>query len=145
MTDEDRTNSMGLFNRAEAYRLSAMALENRQLRHVHEPIEFLYCHSVELYLKALVRQKHGVKKLQKKFSHNIGRLVRAAEKLGLNISQHDHELLAMMNDTDMMIESRYIRTGTKTRPTFAALRYTSKNVRDGVGSLLRQNGVMVRL
>ena len=69
IADEERTNSMGLFNTAEAWRLSAMALQAQRVKsgHADQPVRFLYCHAVELYLKALLRQKHGVRKLE-----NIG-------------------------------------------------------------------------
>jgi hypothetical protein len=76
-TDEDeRTTALGLFNTADAYRLSAMALQGAQVRHGHadNPVRLLYCHALELYLKALLRQKHSVKTLRR-FSHSIALLI----------------------------------------------------------------------
>ncbi len=54
---DERTNSMGLFNMAEAYRLSAEALRKAGVAagHAESPIRFLYYHAIELYLKALLR------------------------------------------------------------------------------------------
>jgi hypothetical protein len=47
--DDDRTTSMGLFNTAEAYRLSAIALDQapQVLRtgHAAKPVQFLYSHA----------------------------------------------------------------------------------------------------
>jgi hypothetical protein len=145
--DEDRTNSLGLFNTAEAYWLSAMALEEAKVKngHAHTPVRFLYYHSLELYLKALLRQKHSVEKIREKFGHKMERLVEEAEKLGLVVADEDREVFSIMADTDAVIEARYIRTGAKTWPTFEALRRTCKSVRGGVGGYLRKAGVLVRL
>ena len=60
--DDERTNSLGLFNTAEAYRLSARALQAAKVRHgnADKPLRFLYYHALELYLKALLREKHSM-------------------------------------------------------------------------------------
>jgi hypothetical protein len=60
--DNERTNSMGLFNMAEAYRLSALALEKAKVKigHADSPIRWLYFHALELYLKALLRRKYPI-------------------------------------------------------------------------------------
>ena len=71
--DDERTNSLGLFNTAEAYRLSARALQTAKVRHGHadKPLRFLYYHALELYLKALLRQKHSMATVRNKFGHQI--------------------------------------------------------------------------
>ena len=144
--DNERTNSMGLFNTAEAYRLSAMTLEKVKVKsgHAHSPIRFLYYHALELYLKALLRQEHSVETI-KGFAHKFERLVMEAEKLGLLVMDEDREVFSIMIDTDTIIEARYIRTGPKTWPTFEALRRTCDSMRESVGSLLRGAGVLVRI
>jgi hypothetical protein len=70
MDDDDRTTSMGLFNTAEAYRLSAMTLDEAQVRtgHAAKPVQFLYRHAIELYLKALLRTGLSVEAVEK-FRH----------------------------------------------------------------------------
>jgi len=146
--DDERTTSLGLFNMAEAYRLSAMALEDAKVKsgHAHDPVLFLYYHTLELYLKALLRQKYSVEAVTKEFGHNTRRLVKEAETLGLVPDDEDREVFLIMGDTDTVIEARYIRTGSKkTWPTFKALNRTCKSMRDSVGSLLRGAGVPVRL
>jgi hypothetical protein len=50
-----------------------------------------------------------------------------------------------MGDTNFVIESRSIKTGSKTLPTLEALERTSKHIRDRVGELLRKRGVPVLL
>ena len=138
---------MGLFNTAEAYRLAATALEQRKVKigHADKPVQFLFCHAVELYLKALLRQEHSVEAIKKNFGHNTKRLVEEAEKLGLFVTVGDRKVFAHLGDTDALIEMRYIRTGSKTLLSFKALSLTCKNVRDSVGSLLREANVPVRL
>jgi hypothetical protein len=141
--DDERTNSLGLFNTAEAYRLSAMALPIRH-GHADKPPRFLYCHALELYLKALLRQKHSMATVRK-LGHRIKLLVREAETLGLVVGDDDRAVLEFIDDTDAIIDSRYIRTGTKRLATLEALRHTCKNIRNGVGTILRSNRVPVRL
>ena len=139
--------SMGLFNTAEAYRLSARALERVPVKigHADKPVQFLYAHAIELYLKALLRQKHGVEPIRESFGHNTKPLVKEAEKLGLFVTAADRDVFAIMEDTDALIEMRYIRTGAKTSLNLNTLSHTCKNVRESVGGLLRDAGVLVRL
>jgi hypothetical protein len=146
--DDDRTTPMDLFNTAEAYRFSAIALDQapQLLRtgHAAKPVQFLYSHAIELYLKALLRTKHSVEAVIK-YGHNIGRLVKDAEVLGLFVTTGDRDVFASMADTNVLIEMRYIRTGAKTLVNLKALSRTCKSVRDSVGDLLRKAGVTVRL
>jgi len=146
VNDDERTNSLGLFNSAEAWRLSAMALQvqRAQSGHADQPVRFLYCHAVELYLKALLRQKYGVKKLLD-IGHKMKRLVKEAQAMGLTITDDDAAVFSLIGDTDVLIEFRYIRTGAKTLPSLEALNLACNSVRDGVGKLLRNNNVPVRL
>jgi HEPN domain-containing protein len=142
--DDDRTNSLGLFDNAEAYRLSARVLPIRH-GHADKPPRFLYCHALELYLKALLRQKHSIATVRNKFGHQIKLLVREAEALGLVVSDDDRAVLMLIDNTDAMIDSRYIRTGTTLLVRLESLRRTCKSIRDGVGAILYKNGVLVRL
>jgi HEPN domain-containing protein len=146
--DNDRTTPMGLFNLAEAYRLSATRLQASPVKagHAESPLRFLYYHALELYLKALLRQKYSVRTLSsKKFGHKIQRLVKKAEQLDLEIEDEDREVFSLVADTDTVIEARYIRTGFKSLPPLEGLKRASENVRNHVGARLRELGVMVRL
>jgi|SRR5450631_550035 hypothetical protein len=75
ITDEDRTNEVGLFNPAESYSKSAAALYEAKVKASHplSPVLFLYYHAIELYLKAFLRGNgHSAKELRsKKFGHRI--------------------------------------------------------------------------
>jgi HEPN domain-containing protein len=145
---DERTNSLGLFNFAEAYRLSAIALqlENIAHGHAHTPVRTLYHHAIELYLKALLRQKYSDTVLAKRFRHDIKRMTKEAEKLGLTPMDEDREVFSVLTEMNAFIEARYIITGSKTFVTFEALNRTCcDNLREGVGRILRKNGVMIRL
>jgi hypothetical protein len=142
--DDERTTSLGLFNTAEAFRLSAMALPDIKHGHAEKPRRFLYCHALELYLKALLRQKHSVATVRK-FGHRISLLAPEAETLGLVVGDSDRAVLALIDDTDAMLDSRYIRTGSKRLVTLKALCRTCQNIRDRVGTILANNDVPVRL
>jgi hypothetical protein len=72
---ERRTTSMGLFNTAEAYRLSAIKLragKKVKTGHADTPVRLLYYHALELYLKALLRQKYSVKTLRERIKATTG-------------------------------------------------------------------------
>jgi len=145
--DNERTNSMGLFNTAEAYWKSAVALKKAKVEvgHSDSPVRTLYYHAIELYLKALLRQHCSVDVLSKKFGHNTTRMTKKAEELGLSIMDEDREVFALMGKTDVVIRARYIRTGSGTFPTLEALNRTGKSLRENVGTILRKAGIMVRL
>src|SRR6516164_7909509 len=64
----------------------------------------------------LLRQKHSMATVRNSFGHQIKLLVREAETLGLVVGEIDRFVLALIDDTDAMIDSRYIRTGTKLWP-----------------------------
>jgi HEPN domain-containing protein len=148
LADQDeRTNSMGLFNVAEAYRLSAEELRKARVDagHAEHPIRFLYYHAVELYLKALLRLRHDVETIREDYGHKTLRLVREAENLGLLVDDEDRRIYELMGDTDAVIDSRYIRTGWKTSPTIESLSRTGLSLRSEVGRLLHKAGVEVRL
>ena len=123
MLDDERTTALGLFNTARSYRQSAIYLQSAQLdvTHPEAPVTFIFCHSIELFLKAFLRGKgHSVADL-KKIGHRIADLTRAARDGGLELDAESAEILSHIDVTDMAIEARYIVTGFKTRPTNEAL------------------------
>jgi hypothetical protein len=138
--NNERTNSMGLFNAAEAFWKSAVALEKAKVKvgHAESPVRTLYYHAIELYLKALLRQHYSVDMLGKKFGHNTTRIVKMAEELGLLVMDEDREVFALMGDTDIVVRARYIRTGSGTFPTLEALNRVCKTLRESVAIILRK-------
>ena len=145
--DNERTNSMGLFNTAEAYWKAAQTLAAAKVKggHADSPVRTLYYHAIELYLKAPLRRHYDVDDLSKKFGHKIARMTKEAEKHGLLIMDEDREVFALMSDSDVVIRSRYIRTGSGNFHTLEGLDRTCKSLRKSVGTILRKAGIMVRL
>jgi hypothetical protein len=145
MDDDDRTTREGLFNTAEAYRLSAMALEQHpvDIGHAAKPVQFLYSHAIELFLKALLRQKHGVAAIRDKFRHDIAKLVAEAETLGLVVPCEDRDVFGVMENTDVLLQMRYIKTGPKTlleTVELEKLRCATLSIRDRVIDVLLLKG-----
>jgi hypothetical protein len=69
ISEEERTNEVGLFNTAESYWRSAGALYEAQVKASHplSPVRFLYYHAIELYLKAFLRGNgHSARELRAK-------------------------------------------------------------------------------
>ena len=64
--------------------------------HADSPIRFPYYHPLELYLKALLRQKHSVETIRKEFGQNTERLVKEAEALGLVVVHEEPALGCFM-------------------------------------------------
>jgi HEPN domain-containing protein len=145
-SDDERTTSLRLFNMAEAFRRSAMVLEDEKknvgVGHAPDVVRFCYYHALELYLKALLRRKHSVEALRNKYGHDLGRLLEAAKALGLVAIDQDRKLLSKI-DTEAMLGARYIQTGSKNWQA-EKLRQTCERVGDGVGDLLHKAGVLVR-
>jgi hypothetical protein len=146
--DDERTNALGLFNTARSYWRSAehLAAAHLKLTHPQAPVTFLFCHAIELYLKAYLRGvgNKSVEQL-KQMSHRVASLVQAASNLGLIIGPEESEILAHIADTDVAIEARYIVTGFKDqRPTNEALSNVAGFLDKTVCDALAKTGVPVR-
>jgi DNA-binding transcriptional ArsR family regulator len=121
--DNERTNPVGLFNTARSYWRSAEQLTAAPLKvtHPQAPITFLFCHALELYLKAyLLGIGHSLADLKQK-GHRVASLAKEAIKYGLEVAPEHAEVLDHIQDTDIAIEARYIVTGFKQLPTNEAL------------------------
>ena len=149
ITEEDRTNEVGLFNTAESYWKSAAALYEAKVKASHplSPVLFLYYHAVELYLKAFLRGNgHSAKELRgKKFGHRICCLTDRASVLGLSFMDEDKEVFSMMGTTDALLRSRYIQTGAFSWPTPESLDRTCRGLRESIAKDLRGKGTTIWL
>jgi hypothetical protein len=65
-------------------------------------------------------------------------MTKEAKKLGLTPMDEDREVFNVLAETNTFIEARYL-------VTFEALNRTCDSLREGVGRILRKNGVMIRL
>jgi hypothetical protein len=119
MDDSERTNAVGFFNTARSYWRSAEQLRSVRVEATHPdaPITFLFCHSIELYLKGYLRGGGRSLGELKKLSHRVADLARASSEAGLKLTPEHSELLSHIDEADVAIEARYIVTGFKTLPT----------------------------
>lgn len=147
LSDEDRTNALGLFNTARSYWRSAEYLRAASIKVTHPlaPINFLLCHSIELYLKAFLRgNEHTLSELRK-WGHNVASLAIAARADGLILRPSSVEVLAHIAQADVALEARYIVTGFKDIPTVDALSEIADELDNAVGHGLTNRGLPIRL
>ena len=116
--DQTKATPIALFNYAHSYAQSAVTLEENQTdaTHWNAPINFLYFHAIELYLKAmLVSLGHDLEALRKQYGHKVKPLAEMCQGEGLHLSPDAEDIIDLMADTDNVITSRYIRLGTHQR------------------------------
>jgi len=145
--DDARTIPMALFNTAEAFWLSAAALEKANVRSgfASKPIYVLYYHAIELYLKAYLRQFYGINHLANQFGHNTEKLANRGVELGLFLTKRDKALARVISQDNGVVRARYPRQGAISLPVFDELESSCRRIRLRVGKKLRRGGVMVRL
>jgi hypothetical protein len=148
MTDQDDlTTPFGLFNFAHSYWRSAQALQKAKVKATHSaaPVEFLYIHAIEVYLKSLLRLRGlSVAELRsRKYGHGVSALAQEAENLGMWFADEDKEVVALIASMDLT-DLRYIKTGPFTRPAHEALDRTCKSFDETVGDALIKAGHPIR-
>jgi hypothetical protein len=146
ITADDRTTALGLFNYAQSYRAAADCLLSAELKTTHPqaPMTFLYYHAIELYLKAHLRSQGLTVAELRQVSHNISKLAAAVESRGLVLEDEDKEVLSLMAEADNIIRSRYIQTGTYSRPEEEALSRTCAALDEAIAASLIKLGITVR-
>lgn len=115
-TIDDRTNDLGLFMYAHAYWEAASNLEDASTDsgHSNAPIQFLYCHAVELLMKSYLRSQNLPLKEVRSMRHDLVRVGERAEECGLALSEVDREILGWI--TESGLTHRYIVTGFTSGP-----------------------------
>lgn len=143
---DERTNALGLFNTARSYWRSAEYLNAGGVRvtHPQAPVTFLYCHAIELYLKAFLRGDGKSIADLKKLGHRVAVLANVAIENGLALTPEHQEILSHIDDADVPIEARYIVTGFKVRPTNEGLSSVSESLDQTVGEALAKTGLPIR-
>lgn len=150
MTDridqDNRTNALGLFNTARSYWRSGDYLSAAEVKvtHPQAPVTFLYCHAIELYLKAFLRGNGKSVADLKKIGHRVAVLAKQAIDSGLSLAPEHEEILFHIDDADVPLEARYIVTGFKSRPTNDGLSDISKSLDRTVGHALAETGLPIR-
>lgn len=143
--DEPRTTPIGLFHYGDSYWMAAKALRASKVPTTHPdaPIQFLHYHAVELYLKAWLRLHGATLKELKMLSHDATRLAKRAAALGLLFDDEDWEVIGLMAG-DVVMRSRYIKTGYFKIPHPDALDRTCKSFRRSIYEEMRKKNMSVR-
>lgn len=151
MFNPNDLSSIGTFNFAHSYMGAARALSS-QLWSEHEthpdsPEEFLFWHSIELFLKAFLLADGMTEQVLRvrTYGHNIQSLYQEASRRGLRLTVKDTEVLSYMPDKDSMLELRYLKFGVRTVPDLEEIEETCTNIYREVGAQLQQRGVAVRV
>ena len=144
--EDERTNALGLFNTARSYWRSGEHLNVADVKvtHPQAPVTFLYCHAIELYLKAFLRGNQKSVADLKKLGHRVAVLAKLAAENGLSLAPEYREVLSHIDDADVPLEARYIVTGFKNRPTSEALASVSQSLDETVGRALAKIGLPIR-
>jgi len=144
--DNERTNAVGLFNTARSYWHSAEHLNaaNLEVTHPQAPVTFLFCHAIELYLKAFLRGAGKSVAELKQIGHRVANLAKAAVSAGLKIEPEQSEVLSHIDDASVAIEARYIVTGFKNLPTNDALSGAAAYLDQAICAALAKGGLPVR-
>lgn len=112
MTDDEKTTPLGLFNYAHSYWASAVALSRtrRYCTHKQAPVDYLYFHAIELYLKSFLRLRgYTTQRLRGSFSHGFVKLYDAALSEGLPEDDEVRGILSLIDAN--YLRARYIETG----------------------------------
>ena len=148
LTDDERTDPLGLFNTARSYWRSAEHLNANaallKVTHPHAPVTFLYCHAIELYLKAYLWAAGSSIPDLKKIGHRVARLAEAVAATGLKLDPEAAGILSHIDDAEVAIEARYIVTGFKHQPTNEALADVAEYLDQGFAAFLIDRGLPVR-
>jgi hypothetical protein len=144
--DDEPTNAVGLFNTARSYWRSAEYLNaaSLQVTHPQAPVTFLFCHAIELYLKAYLRGAGKSVPELKQVGHRVANLAKVAVNTGLKIEVEQAEVLNHIDDAAVAIEARYIVTGFKNLPTNEALSGAAAYLDNAICAALGEGGFPVR-
>jgi hypothetical protein len=122
--DNARTNEVGLFNYADSYLCCAKHLNTSPSLHLRfdAPIHFLLFHAAELYLKSyLSAEGRGPGGCEEAWLHFHPQMCAKTAAFGMNLPAEIQEIFELADQTDAVIESRYLRTGPKQRIETKAL------------------------
>lgn len=133
----DRTSSMGLWRYSKDYLEAGYAVATALPRAVAPtPAYYLYCHAIELALKAYLRGKGASIKDLKRIGHDLFKAYDKAMSIGLkNLCELTPELvdaIKLVNPTYSKKEFEYITAGAKTLPQIEIIQETAVSLIYGI-------------
>ena len=149
LNDDDRTSAIGLARYAREYFDAAIAADNAIGKgykiHAPPPVMFLVAHSIELALKAYLRdQGLSVDDLRER-GHRLEECWQLAIKHGVEdhvqLTKEDLSVLQLISDLHASTELRYIQTGFKRLPVFGPLQQLARKLLDTICPLVGYRGL----
>ena len=133
----DRTSSMGLWTYANNYLDAGYAVATSVSQALAPiPAYFLYCHAIELALKAYLRGAGSSITEIKRIGHNLSKAHKIALSIGLNdvceLTQEQAEAIELANPIYSKKEFEYITVGFKTLPNIKILQSTAGSLIYGI-------------
>jgi hypothetical protein len=128
-----------IFDEAEAYWLSAITLQQGDVQSdlASLPIRNLYCHAIELYLKAYLRAHgHPLGELDSKLKQNFRRIRKLVEGYGLQFAGRDKATIEYFVLTPMAIRAKYSDTPYYSAPATGDLHGLCCTLRESIKSEL---------
>ncbi len=139
----DRTSSMGLWTYAKNYLDAGYAVATSVPRALAPtPAYYLYCHAIELALKAYLRGSGASITDLKKIGHDLASAYNRALSVGLkDICPLDPELvdaIKLVNSIYSKKEFEYMKVGFKTLPQIGVLQATASSLIHGLERFCRE-------
>lgn len=137
--DIDRSPPIGVFLSGEAFLKSAKhlhsSLEAKELRLKFDmPVYYLYCHAIELALKAFLRAKglSAEKLASREYGHRLQVVWNECKDQGLTFDPITggfvEQCIELLHPYAVTYEFRYIKVGSKELPVLDAVRSTAEDV-----------------
>jgi hypothetical protein len=124
LTEATSLLASDLFDQAEAYWLSAVALDATDVQSelASQPVRHLYYVAIELYLKAYLRlHGHTLDELDGKFRNDFRRIRRRCEAFGLKFAGSDKRTLEYFIHTPVCVRTKFSTTHYYSAPALSAL------------------------
>ncbi|GAB4232353.1 MAG: hypothetical protein OHK0028_07770 [Deltaproteobacteria bacterium] len=133
----DRTSSMGLWTYAKSYLDAGYAVATSVPRALAPiPAYYLYCHAIELALKAYLRGTGASITEIKRIGHDLSKAYKKALSIGLNdiyeLTPEQIEAINLANPIYSKKEFEYIMAGFKTLPNINVLQGTAGSLIGGI-------------
>ena len=140
--EHDRSDWLDIpreFFRAALAADEAMGRKTKYSLHAPIPVQFLVAHSIELILKAYLREMGvSLRELEKHFGHNLLRCLHGALERGLpfKVDPNSMGALEALNELHVTTQLRYIQTGAKSFPSQGPLTKLTKDLQDTISPIV---------
>ncbi len=146
MSEDDRTSAIGLARYAREYFDAAIGADDAiGHRNGYEivappPVMFLVAHSIELALKAYLRDQGLTVEELERIGHDLCECWRVATDNGIEahvaLTQEELGVLGLISDLHASTQLRYIQTGYKQFPVFGPLQVLAEKLLDAICPLV---------